>query len=707
MRDVLQEVLNYCATWVGQPIRLRVVEETLEGLPDTQKTFRVEPLPSIFAEISLHQPLPSGAGFVSPDSAKVPYPGPLDGERFGRAWRASTQRFLSHCAAAVGNTPQVLEQVIALVDREFAGFGIKVTAKGPVVSLPVYLRMQVAWKLAARQQRARLVYGDLSGIQAYVFASSRVGISGVAKTLRARSARIGLMALGIPWTKSVEVTETGLLVLSAVGGGFSMLLPPDHSFEAVQHETNDWLYHVTHAQIVLHTVEREISAQEFFADYAGTLSTLHADMGASKRRPLSAYLQTETERGDPWVWRAPSLQARCMRCEKHPRQNISELCRWCQLDEWLGGRLPRMQWMQLRADGDGDVPIGPHRSLGLSPGRPQNRGLGVRALNAAEGSDAEATIWMNLALPLAPEDCRHCFANSLPDPVRRGQPYTFGCLAALNTPTVPRLGYLKVDVDQLGLLMSVGLSRDTTGGVDVYRVVRLHEAVDRFFTEGVRQLMADPPVLYTVFSGGDDLYVIGGAKTIAQFALALVERFQAYTGHHPDVTLSAGMIFVEPHLSISLATEAVERALYHAKNVPSADRLARGQTVGRNQITVGTTTLGWGRYRRLWDEAREVAGFLQSGWLSTSGLHRLLQSARYALQQPPSEGGASWLPRATYEMRRNLISADQQPVRNWLSQYLEQDDPDLPARLTLFPLLVFLARIIKESEPTPKVLGGS
>ncbi len=707
MREILQEILDYCATWVNQPIRIRVVQEALEGRPDSKKTFSVEPLPPIFADLSLQHQSDSQPLFVSPHLARVPYPAPLDAGKFKRAWTDCTERFLQQCVTLNGSMSQVLEQLIALVDQAFAGVGVKVSTQGPVVSLPIFLRMQVAWKLASDGKRARLVYGDFSGIQAYVFAASRVGVSGVAKTLRARSARIGLMALGIPWAKSVDVTETGLLLLSAVGGGFSMLLPSNDSLQSMQSETNEWLFRVTHGQIVLHTVEQDITENEFFADFANALSALHAQLGVVKSRPLSRYLQTEAQRGqDPWVWRGASLQARCARCEKHPPQTDSEWCRWCQLDERIGGQLPRMQWVQLRGNSGGLVPIGMRHSVDLTSHRPETQAIGVRSLNAPDGEDTASTVWMNLALPLAPEECPHCRASALPDPVRKGQPYTFGCLAALHSPTDPQLGYLKVDVDQLGLLMSVGLSRDARGRVDVYRVMQLHEAIDRFFTEGVRQLMHEPLELYTVFSGGDDLYLIGGAQRIAEFALILFERFSEYTGYHPDVTLSAGMIFVNPHLSISLATEAVERALFQAKNVPSADRQVSGNAAGRNQITIGSTTLGWGRYRRLLTEAHEVARFLQRGWLSTSGLHRLLQSARYALQRPAAEGVAGWFPRATYEMRRNLMKEEQQSVRNWLAEYLQPDDPDVPMRLAVFPLLASLATILKEPGPACNASGG-
>ncbi|POB10103.1 hypothetical protein [Sulfobacillus sp. hq2] len=707
MREVLHWVLQQCATWADQPVHVRVDGQTLEVRPEPGRTFRVEPLPSIFNDVSLSQGLADSPLYVVPDAGRVPYPCPINRSAFWREWGRSVSRVIGQCAAVVGSVPQVLERVLAIVGREWSGFGLTVVSSGSVVALPVYLRMQVAWALAAQAGRARLVYGDFSGIQAYVFASSRLGVSGVAKTLRARSARIGLLSLGVPWATSVQITQTGLLVLSSVGGGFSLLLPPTASLAAFQSEINAWLHDVTHAQVVLYSTEMEVTAEEFFENYGVAMRDLHAQVGASKRQPLNSYLFSTTDaRHDPWVWRTPGiLQSRCARCEKYPVYNAEGLCYGCAVDQQIGSFLPRIQWIQLRNDSHGSVAIGPHWSLALSSERPQEQTHQMVTLNDV-AQPPMPTLWMNVALPIASEDCPHCQRASVDDPVRAGQPYTFACLAALEAGATPRLGYLKVDVDNLGLLMTVGLSQNTTVGTDVYRVIRLQETVDRFFTEGVRQLMQDGRMLYTVFSGGDDLYLIGGAQHIAQFALTLAERFTEYTGYHSDVTLSAGMIFVDPHLSIALATEAVERALYQAKHTPSADRRAAGILTGRNQVTIGTTTLSWRRYRLLWEESQEVARLLRHEWLSASALHRLLQAAQYALQRPIEEQAASWFPRATYEMRRHFTADEQQPVRTWLAPYLQADNPDLFARLTLFPLLVSLVRLRSDSDPAHIVQEG-
>ncbi|PSR25429.1 MAG: hypothetical protein C7B47_12300 [Sulfobacillus thermosulfidooxidans] len=707
MREVLQWVLMQCATWARQPVRVHVDGQRVQAPPLSERTVLVQPLPSIFSDLSLFHPRPEPMLYVSPTAARVPYPRPIDAQAFQSVWQRSVSRVITQCALVDDSLPRVLERVLAIINREWAGFGMTMTPDGPVVPLPLYLRVQVAWSLAAQSQQARLVYGDFSGIQSYVFARSRLGVSAVAKTLRARSARISLMALGVPWAESVQITQTGLLVLSAVGGGFTLLLPPTASLAIRQAEINAWLHEVTHAQMVLHTAEMPITADQFFGNYMAALSALHAQVAESKRQPLASYLFHDATTGDdPWVWRSTAaLQSRCVRCESYPPLPGLDLCHWCALDERLGGELPRMRWIQLRDDMTGMVPMGNHWSLALNANRPPGSQQAVYALNDT-ADPVEPTVWMNLALPIATTDCPHCQTVQAPDPVRAGQPYTFACLAALDAPADPRLGYLKVDVDHLGLLMTVGLVPDTTMATDIYRVLRLQDTLDRFFTEGVRQLMQETRTLYTVFSGGDDLYVIGGARQIAAFSLTLAERFADYTGYHPDVTLSAGLVFVEPHVSIAIATEAVERALHRAKNVPSAERVAAGIVTGRNQVTIGTTTVGWTRYRRLWEEAQEVARLLDHRWLSHSGLYRLLQAAQFALQRPAAENAASWFPRATYEMHRHYMGEEQQPVRTWLAPYLQPDNPDLLARLALFPLLVSLARIRSQSDPTYPVQGG-
>ncbi len=694
--DVLQWALDVWTTWAQHSLTLTVDQHPMVGHP-LPAIGMIVPLPSVFHLISLQRPAPVPPLYIAPDFSPVPVIRPYSPESFRTAWNQCVQQIIQETRKIQGTSAALLEQLMAISDQWAYGFGIPVSPAGPIVPVPVFLRMQVAWRLAAEGHRAQLVYGDLSGIQSYVFAAHRVGVHGLAKTLRARSARIGWIALGLPWAASEEYTHTGLLVLSAVGGGFSLLLPPSQSFQPWREEVNTWLQEHTHARVQLITAERAVSADEFFTQYAQASESLHRDVAVLKRQPFAEIFGAAVKtNSDPWIWRNLLGLPRCVVCEEQPAQEPEGLCTECALDRRIGAKVWRMHWMTLRHDAHGLVPIGDQYSVDLSEKRPRTGT--VRAINVSPQEAATPTTWMNLSLPVASEECPHCLASQVRDPVRAGQLYTFECLAALDAPegaASPRLGYLKADVDNLGLVFALGLRDGPPAGGDVYRVMMLSEALDRFFTEGLRTLMETrSQFLYAVFSGGDDVYLIGGARHIAQFALTLHKAFQEYTGYHEEMSLSAGLIFVPPHLSLALATSRVETALQHAKNIPAQERQQQGQTAGRNQVAIGETSLSWARYQALWEEATQLSDWKKQGLLGGSALHRLRQYAEYAEHRPAGERGASWFPHVAYEIRRNFMDPAQVCVRDWLMTYTDPDDARLPARIGLFPLLVSLVNLL-------------
>jgi len=695
--DVLSWVLDCWTSWAGRPMTVGSGQRQFHGHPRSD-VGEVVPLPSIFNLVSLRQPAPTPTAYVAPQPSPVPHSQPLDFSEFRETWRACVHQIAQTLGRIQGEPESLLEQVIAESDRLAYGFGIQRQSGGTVVPLPIFLRMQAAWRLAAEEGRAQLIYGDLSGIQHYVFAAHRVGVQGLAKTLRARSARIGWIALGLPWAASVERTGTGLLTLATAGGGFSLLLPPSESFRPWAIAVNDWLKETTHARVELVVAERRVTADEFFASYTHVLESLREDIVIQKRQPWADVLRTSGAETDPWVWRNTRGLPRCIVCEENPAEESDGLCEVCALDRKIGTNVWRMHWIQLRQDSQGMIPLSGRYSLELSERRP-HAGI-YRAMNAPTApSDPTATpvAWMNLSLPIALEHCPHCRSSGDLDPVRRGELYTFSCLAALDAPdaTSPgQLGYLKADVDHLATVFAVGLLDGPPVGRDVYRVITLSEAVDRFFTEGLRALMEQKgQSLYAVFSGGDDVYLIGGARQIARFALTLHHAFQAYTGFHEELTLSAGVAFVPPHLSLALATQRVESALYCAKEVASEERRQQGREIGRNQVAVDETPISWSRYQALLEEAAKISTYQQQQLLGGSALHRLRQLADYVERRPAAEKKAAWFPRIAYEIRRNFMEPEQRPVRDWLMTYADPDDPSCGARIALIPLLVSLVNL--------------
>jgi CRISPR-associated protein Csm1 len=320
---------------------------------------------------------------------------------------------------------------------------------------------------------------------------------------------------------------------------------------------------------------------------------------------------------------------------------------------------------------------------------------------------------MNHHVPVAPSDCPHCLALPHPETrVRRGEVYTFSCLSALGPNGDEPLGYLKADVDQMGFLFSLGFVNEDQESATMAQYFTLSQSLDRFFAYYLGQLMVKTyPHLYSVFAGGDDVYVIGRARDILHFAKEMASAFQTYVGDHPDVTLSAGVAFVKPRSPLSRVTAQVEEFLELAKEQPSWER-SMHHLSGRNQVTFHGLPYSWPALDQLLEDTERVLSFVQAKVLSMGGMHRLLAWVSQCPRSPSITGLIDWqqgesyrlLPHVAYmlertwtqEQRRNV--AQIRAVHEWISRYFTFVDETDAIRISRFEALMYLLGLFKGKE---------
>ncbi|MFW5652927.1 MAG: type III-A CRISPR-associated protein Cas10/Csm1, partial [Planctomycetota bacterium] len=152
------------------------------------------------------------------------------------------------------------------------------------------------------------------------------------------------------------------------------------------------------------------------------------------------------------------------------------------------------------------------------------------------------------------------------------------------------LGVLKADVDRLGRTMAYGLSSglQTTAGANVCRAASptrfatVSREMNRFFQVDLDALIQKQfPNTYTVYAGGDDLFLIGPWLDIVHLTAAMRRRFTEFTSDHPEVTISAGLAFVRPGVPVRTMADAAESALEDSKSG------------GRNRVTIWGSTVDW------------------------------------------------------------------------------------------------------------------
>jgi CRISPR-associated protein Csm1 len=198
-------------------------------------------------------------------------------------------------------------------------------------------------------------------------------------------------------------------------------------------------------------------------------------------------------------------------------------------------------------------------------------------------------------------------------------------LSHTNTPGkfqgLEALGVLKADVDHLGLLMTCGLPENK---FTLSRLATLSRQVHFFFCLYLPHLLATRPEFqdtYTVFAGGDDLFLLGPWNRITALARVIQEQFTSYVAQNPQVHLSAGITLKKAHTPMDQLARAAEEALVQAK------------VADKNRLTLFGETVSWEQVGELGGIKATLTQWLAQDWLTAAMLYRLNDFIRLAAEE--------------------------------------------------------------------------
>lgn len=157
------------------------------------------------------------------------------------------------------------------------------------------------------------------------------------------------------------------------------------------------------------------------------------------------------------------------------------------------------------------------------------------------------------------------------------------------------LAVLKADVDNLGLIFACGISEKdesgkvTKGRLTFSRTNMLSRSIHNFFSYHLYVLMKEMGMnIYTVFAGGDDLFLIGRYDSILEFAKILHDEFNKFTNYNKEITISAGIGFYNDGIPVWFMAEDAEHRLENAKQYRDKDK--------KDSILKGNVSLLYGEY---------------------------------------------------------------------------------------------------------------
>jgi CRISPR-associated protein Csm1 len=540
------------------------------------------------------------------------------------------------------------------------------------------------------QTRCVLLAGDVSGIQDYIFAISTTGAGGVAKRLRARSFYVQMLSdvSGLRLLGEFDLPLANLLMAS--GGNFHALLPdlPDTAerMEKLQREFNTWLLDRFHGALTISLASTKIADHEFAdGNYSVVIERLHQELRLRKAQRLAAQLQNDSGWRQEFVRQESFGGASvCLSCSRFPatrrsdsEQSDPDICIQCFDQQKLGRELTKAEYLSFYRQGQSGYDcLGWKFDLSDSPPSAGSKPSLVIRLN-----NPDLTQTRNL-----PAAFRY-LANHIPHEDR--EPWTFTDIAAEEKleeeTTTKMLGVLKADVDHLGQIFQEGLRRDAPGkGSDsLARVATLSRQLDWFFSGWLEWLLTNEfPSCYAVYSGGDDLLIVGPRAKSLELARRINEEFAHYTGNL-QITMSAGIAVVKPKLPLAHTVKLADKALEKAKGDDDA---------GRNSICVLDDVIKWLEFEEVFQEIGKLKAMSQDkAEVPSRFLNRLIYLAE--LRRDQTGRGWRYHPLLSYQIERTLKKGT--AIRNWAEKLLEYP-PKGTRRLLLDHLRLLAQWVILE-----------
>lgn len=463
-----------------------------------------------------------------------------------------------------------------------------------------------------------LVAGDFSGIQSYVLNVSTAG-GGQARRLRARSFFVQAASEVVAWRVLQVFGQDWGALLTTGGGQFLLRLPggPEAS---------------TKLDELRMSLERLLNSET-----RGELG-LNLAWGTSLQEALT---RKEKQKRQPWASTVTSVEG--WRVEMMSLPDLGDPCEICRHQKAVKTRDDES--VRVCARCDGDTEIGKRLTqvdrVFLDASRSDFSVLGS---DVAFSSDGPAAV-EGLQVPRSFR--RHV-------PAQDARPLTFEEIAG-RAKGDTLLAVLKADADSMGVRVSEIASQDPS----LEALKRFSTAVDRFFSVEVQNELRKPEweLIYTVYSGGDDLLLVGPWDLVLDFAAVVREGFRRGPGGTYNLGLSAGIALTPFRVPVRHAVDRADQLLETEAKIGPKNRCAALGAVW-----------DWNRHEEIIGFGKRIAGWIETGVVGRALIHRLMGIAR---SSDPKKT-ALW----AYQVGRNFPSAntpsaEKRELREWGIRVLE------------------------------------
>lgn len=415
---------------------------------------------------------------------------------------------------------------------------------------------------------------DVSGIQKFIYTISS---EKALKTLRARSFYLDFLMehMADELLDSLGLTRANL-IYSGGGRCYVLLANTEQmkkEFDAFLHRMNMWCMEQFDIALYLSGSCVECSSEMLRDEPRGSYAALHRmlSQGLSDRK-AHRYTSEEIVRLNERKVKDDTRE--CKVCRHVGHVNDEGICPFCRGMQELSSRIMDQEYEFFAA-----VPADARKGLPIPGGYALTVGNGASAKAWQQECDALRIYGKN----------RFYTGKAVATRLWIGDYHTGETFEELANCArengIKRLGVLRADVDDLGHAFAMGFSRqEDQRYVTISRTAGLSRQLSLFFKLHIRKILAHPEFTLDgkkkdfrhaaiVYSGGDDLFIVGAWDDVLELSVDIHRNFARYTEH--TLTLSAG-IGVYPHnYPISVMANEVAALEEKSKNLP-----------GKNAVTL-------------------------------------------------------------------------------------------------------------------------
>ena len=451
-----------------------------------------------------------------------------------------------------------------------------------------------------------LVGGDLSGIQDFLYSvrarEEEESQAGAARRLRGRSFLLNIL------TESVAdylLEEIGISVASKLwcsGGHFYILAYPSskEKLNECKEKINDYLFKEWEGELFFAISWVEFKKEKIHTEFPSLVHRLNSKLDIEKKRKFIDVLDADSilfkKKGEP-----------CKGCGRK-KEGTEPFCAACKNQEEIGRNLPKAEYLvELRgycpSKEKGDVSF---KDLNIHWFICEDEKVLFDKLEFINKEcEGKVTLFrLNSTDFLKDEILEH--GNKLQIPLSFGFKF-LGNAAPFKEKEKRksvkpfeelgwRIGVLRMDVDDLGAILSIGLqsaSRDEDSEKNKYTISRFtsfSRLLDLFFLAHLNSI-AKKHELYITYSGGDDVFLVGDWKKIIDASLSIKENFTEFTAENPNITISAGVFITRPRFPIGRASKIAGHYLDdYSKKAKGVEEKGMPK---KDKITVFNQTLYW------------------------------------------------------------------------------------------------------------------